>query len=1803
MSTPFASKLFENSSNNTDGWDEWDWVDNNNSSSAKGQQQAQFISQPVQIGFAAQNIQAQVSDNGPNYLGPSNQIPPPTIDQFTATLPNNNQINNASGFYQDDNFQFQASFVNNIQSANNNFVQSATPSIQHVHSSSNSVGFMQIEGHETTITPVPVLTPPTGNPAIDQNIQNVPLNAKSEIGMVIVASAQIQNPPAATLLESNNAPSVPVFSNNLLPPVLPPPAFDQSPFANTNPFKRVGSHAHRTPPPPPVLTASSTGPIPTAEIFNNPLHSPDTNDPITHNDRNEYLQTGHLSGDGEINVLTSTVDTQTLYSSSDGNGDSLPPPGLSRFVLGEQETNESNNIQPPPGLDRLVTGTEINQSDINMERQADGQDNADATVPPPVISRNNSQFSSVQAHPSASNLSSSHSIESQSYENDNFEPISESDRNQYLVAGENIVDNTASAKIISNANIQRVVTGLENVENQDISLPKNQRELDMDGENIEDQQQQQQQTQSRLGNTTNTLSHTDSVEDLDTSGNYNQKFQSNASTGDDSDRDKAYYNRNKGQSNKRVDERRKKRDDLRYETEDTDHSNREKRHPKDSDRYTEKERGHRGRNVDIDDDDSRTYRRGEKQYRPPSRDDEDRYEGRYRYGDGRSHRENRYRYETDGSHYEKKDSRYDRNQRFNDREREDNYGRYRDDRYYKSKEYDRESRDERDRFRVRDDRYSDYDSTNKSRRGRKKDRSGNGSERGDYSSGYYHPTVAQIYGYDPYSSYYQHQQYYENLRRTNPIAYAEWYNRYFASQLTAAASAVVVASDGGRESGRESVHSGRSSSKDNNDRYMLSANPTFYQSFGANKMHSHAQRLSHKEFSTHHNSTLLDNASTILHRTHEQPYYASSDIGSRSPFTHKLEQQLNSLDGAATSLEPERLTPLKFTSTHSCASFQNGLLVCVKQKYLPSNEMQNNVHLLKFALNNQTKRLYQMFPGPLTPISHTKQVIDYCLEQIRHGPNVSNLNSRSTSNSMSSLQSVDQSSRASFALLWNFLILLLRQRGVFVGSDIAELLLKNKDEFPYEQPQLNSTKLSTAQKDNGETLSDVESKDESNVAISNDSEQQQTSLSEWEVTEKFREFLLYGSINEALEWATENNLWGHALFLASKMDRRSHANVMIKFANKLPLADPLQTLYQLKSSRIPLSVTSTQDEKWGDWRPHLAMIISNPSQSNTELDRKAIITMGDTLHNRGDLFAAQFCYLMAKVEFSKYSDVKHDASMILNNTSNAVRLILLGASCYKSSFAEFASDEAIIMTEIYEYACSLANSQFSIAEFQPYKYLLGTRMLDYGFHLKSLLYMEQVALHIQKNPSQYERSFIEKVYNVADKLKYFDPVLEKSLDNLNEEDGTMQSGGQLQWQQDLFNLLGQTQTVYAENTGSTIPVDPYQHQHVSLPPTTNVSSQIDQEFSQINKQFQGLSLQYQNPTYEYESLGVESSSAQTVDVNSYVMEQPPNQYKQQPPISYEPRQPSDLYGQQQPEFSGKTNTGYLSEQQPSQTHQLPLYNEQLPYGSSEFGINEVPKPTISMPNSFQNKPGFYEGAADSVANTESESNKGADMDKKQSQQQTQKKQAPNCGTNDNSRSGWIGGIFNKLTFKPKNQMILPDDKNPSIIWDEQNKRWINKDQDEDEKESFKPPPKMAELPAMTQPLNISNKISNIPTSDQMHIMHTYGSPMLSGSNMQDSNVNSSNDPILAAPSLQSNMFKMQRNKTLKKSYVDVFNPSGAAPKNDIPILAPMMPMMPTLPTQPSFFVPAATVPNTKEQNQDEFFYNSNQYGGGGYQQQ
>lgn len=93
-----------------------------------------------------------------------------------------------------------------------------------------------------------------------------------------------------------------------------------------------------------------------------------------------------------------------------------------------------------------------------------------------------------------------------------------------------------------------------------------------------------------------------------------------------------------------------------------------------------------------------------------------------------------------------------------------------------------------------------------------------------------------------------------------------------------------------------------------------------------------------------------------------------------------------------------------------------------------------------------------------------------------------------------------------------------------------------------------------------------------------------------------------------------------------------------------------------------------------------------------------------------------------------------------------------------------------------------------------------------------------------------------------------------------------------------------------------------------------------------------------------------------------------------------------------------------------------------------------------------------------------------------------------------------------------------------IIWDAQNQKWMNKDHEEDEKESFKPPPKMSDLPAMQAP--IGQPTPNIPAVESAPSYRSPPTPAPQES-MAPSNIE-----VAKVPNLQSNMFKMQRNKSM-----------------------------------------------------------------------
>lgn len=260
-------------------------------------------------------------------------------------------------------------------------------------------------------------------------------------------------------------------------------------------------------------------------------------------------------------------------------------------------------------------------------------------------------------------------------------------------------------------------------------------------------------------------------------------------------------------------------------------------------------------------------------------------------------------------------------------------------------------------------------------------------------------------------------------------------------------------------------------------------------------------------------------------------------------------------------------------------------------------------------------------------------------------------------------------------------------------------------------------------------------------------------------TDRFRHLLLFGRKKDALDWACKNGLWGHALFLASKMDSKTHAAIMTKFANiAMKMNDPLQTLYQLMSGRQPAAVTLVSDEKWGDWRPHLAMILANESRDRPDLDAKSICVLGDTLAAKGCLHASHICYLTAKIHPGQYGQPNS-------------KYVLLGSSHYRS-FEGFANNLAIQCTEVYEYAKSLAGIDQELSALTirllPYKFLYATRLYTAGMLEEAFQYCEILAKTIVQYQGYFCYAIIVGVHKLANQLKFH--TCEKGL-YYNRDDG------------------------------------------------------------------------------------------------------------------------------------------------------------------------------------------------------------------------------------------------------------------------------------------------------------------------------------------------------------------------------------------------------------------------------------------------
>ncbi|KAG8447520.1 hypothetical protein GDO86_014863 [Hymenochirus boettgeri] len=423
------------------------------------------------------------------------------------------------------------------------------------------------------------------------------------------------------------------------------------------------------------------------------------------------------------------------------------------------------------------------------------------------------------------------------------------------------------------------------------------------------------------------------------------------------------------------------------------------------------------------------------------------------------------------------------------------------------------------------------------------------------------------------------------------------------------------------------------------------------------------------------------------------------------------------------------LTPEKFGSPHVCARFGPGGHLIKVLSNLPSDGQPALVEIHNMEvimLNTAEQEQLRSFPGPL-------------VKDETHKVDVINFAQRKSKECLQNEHLLDQESAS---LLWDFIVLLCRQNGTVVGTDIAELLLQDHKTVWLPGKSPNEANLIDF---SNEPLEQEEESPAAQLSFLTDNVENSGKSLDKE-TERFRELLLFGRKKDALESAMKNGLWGHALLLASKMDSRTHARVMTRFANSLPINDPLQTVYQLLSGRMPAAATCCGDEKWGDWRPHLAMVLSNLT-SNVDVPARTMTTMGDTLASRGLMDAAHFCYLMAQVGFGVY-------------TKKSTKLVLIGSN-HSLSFAKFASNEAIQRTEAYEYAQSLGTQSFALPNIQVFKFIYACRLAEHGLSAQAFHYCEVISKTILRHPSCYSPVLISQLLKVSSHLRFFDPQLKE----------------------------------------------------------------------------------------------------------------------------------------------------------------------------------------------------------------------------------------------------------------------------------------------------------------------------------------------------------------------------------------------------------------------------------------------------------
>jgi len=272
-----------------------------------------------------------------------------------------------------------------------------------------------------------------------------------------------------------------------------------------------------------------------------------------------------------------------------------------------------------------------------------------------------------------------------------------------------------------------------------------------------------------------------------------------------------------------------------------------------------------------------------------------------------------------------------------------------------------------------------------------------------------------------------------------------------------------------------------------------------------------------------------------------------------------------------------------------------------------------------------------------------------------------------------------------------------------------------------------------------------------------------------------RKSLLRGEREKAMWHAVDNRLWAHALLIASTLDRSKWREVVQEFVRREVKimgtnTESLAALYEVfagnldesidelvpPSARAGLQMVSKVDsagptrnalDGLDRWRETLSLILNNRSAE----DHQALAALGGLLASYGRIEASHICYL--------FSRTSGRSPIFAGVDDPNATIVLLGADHW-SQPSHFSRDEdAILLTEVYEFATSVlaANSQLaSIPHLQAYKLQRALVLAETGYTAESQAYCDAISAiskSTTKTSPYYGPQFFEVLEELSRRLK------------------------------------------------------------------------------------------------------------------------------------------------------------------------------------------------------------------------------------------------------------------------------------------------------------------------------------------------------------------------------------------------------------------------------------------------------------------